>query len=194
MPFPTEPSQETEVEKSQKAVLEIINNPGVLKRGLLMVAMIPFLMFSGCGAIGTFFIAKLQSDFFATALPAEAVVLAKRVEFYRSAIANNDPKQPTRYQTLQQDVFDLRFTDATGKEIKTAIAGNSSGFVLSPGSDVKIYYAPENPQEVRYASQKQNLPPLLLISKIMAGIFLALAGLFYLLLKRKNSEPSFKAG
>lgn len=158
---------------------------------ITLIVMLPFLMFSGCVALGTLIIGKVENDFYRSAKIADATVTGEHIETYQDLAPDNlgrtgqQPYRSSRYTLKQRKVFDLKFRSEAGEEIQTTISGNSGGQVVGRNSTLRIFYDPDNPKDARLYSQRDNLNLMRSIQLASIAIFLSLVVAFYLFVRRK---------
>ncbi len=156
-----------------------------------LIVMLPFLMFSGCVALGTLIIGQAENDFYRSAKIADATITGERMETYQDLAPDNlgrtgpQPYRSSRYILKQRRVYDLAFRNEAGEEIQTTISGNSGGQVVAENSTLRIFYDPENPKDARFYSQRNNLNIMRSIQLVSVAVFTALILAIYLFLKRK---------
>lgn len=155
----------------------VAKNPGLLGRGLLFLMLFPFIFLSGFGAAGTYFLSRMEKDFYRTALPATATLTEKRMENYTETVQpmNNGPAQTV---TKQRAVFDATFKTGDGTPVHARFSQGEQT-LLREGDTVPIMYDPENPQSVKLASEQHTASFLSELSKTLGAAFLLLMALVF---------------
>lgn len=149
----------------------VSKNKTLFWRALILFLLMPFITMSGCTALITFTVTQLESGFFATALPADATITAKRTESYIESVASpSNPGQRTNV-TRYQDVMTVAFATDKGRQTTTKFSHNTPS-VYETGDALKIYYDPENPQTIRLAAARKTPEILNIVWKITGAVFL----------------------
>lgn len=165
---------------SRRQIARFFMEKDLFMQGLLGIALLGLMFFSGFIALGTYVLGAREEAFLRAALTAEALVTdVKQTAVTRKSSSSSGAN------VHYKNILTFEFATQNGEKITTRL-NDGQNTVYSAGDRTEILYDPLNPKKIQLA-EKRDLPEAMnMISRIAQAVFLCSAAALWFFGRRRK--------